>query len=614
MPSAPPDPSTAAPDRGRIRLAAAALVLVAVVAYANSFGGPFIFDDKPAILENPTIRQLWPLSSVLTPPPIGSSVTGRPLANLSLALNHAVSGEAVWSYHAVNLLLHVLSGLALFGIARRTLARPVVPPALRAAALPLGLIVALVWLVHPLLTECVTSVIQRTESLVGLCYLATLYAFVRSLDSSRPGRWQIVSVAVCLLGMSAKEVMVTAPLLVLLYDRTFAAGSLAAALRQRGGYYAALAATWLLLAALVATAGGTRGVAAGFGLGVTPWTYALTQCRAIVLYLGLAFWPSPLVLDYGTDVVHGVSAVLPQALLLLALLALTLWAWVRRPMAGFLGVAFFLLLAPSSSVVPLVSQTIAEHRMYLPLAALVALILAGAYRWAGRGALAAALVVAAGFTVLTLRRNTDYRSEEAIWTDTVAHAPGNPRAQVNLAECLLKLDRPAEALAPAQEAVRLRPDFPEARANLGIALARLGRPEEALPQCLEALRLQPNGAREHRNLGGVLLQLGRWPEAVEHFETALRLAPDAPDALVMRHNLGRALLQAGRLPAAIEQFQAVLRIAPDRVETHYSLAVALGLSNRLPEAAKELEAVLRLQPDHAEARAALDSVRAELGR
>jgi len=611
---APPQsqPSPTEDRRAPIRWAGALLVAATVLAYANSFGGPFIFDDKPAILDNLTIRHLWPLTEVLSPPPIGSSVTGRPVVNLSLAINYALSGREVWSYHAGNLLIHVLAGLVLFGIVRRTLRQPTIPDSLRAVALPAALASAAVWMLHPLLTESVTSVIQRTESLVGLFYLFTLYAFIRSVQAPRAAGWQALTVATCALGMATKEVMVTAPVLVLAYDRTFVAGTLRKAWGARWKFYLGLAATWLVLALLLATTGGTRGEAAGFGLGVTPWNYALTQCRALGIYLGLVVWPHPLVLDYGTGIVRHADEVVPQAALLLGLLAVTVWAWFRRPAAGFLGVAFFLIIAPSSSVVPLVSQTIAEHRMYLPLAALVALVVSPACAWGGRQALAAALVLAGGLGVVTWQRNHDYRTELGIWTDTVDHAPANPRAHINLAECLLLLGRPTQALPHAQEAVRLKPNYPEGQTNVGIALAELGRPDEALPYCAEAVRLQPTGPRVQSNLGTVLVKLGRLPEGIEHLQASLRLAPNAPDSDRVRNNLGIALLRAGRATEAIPQFQAVLRTNPTLVDTHFSLAVAFGICERLPEAAAELEAVLQLKPDDARARNALESVRAEL--
>lgn len=605
-----PDPPPAA-FRRNLLLAGALLGLAAVAAYHGTFAVPFLFDDKTAITDNPTIRQLWPLTPALSPPNDGSGVTGRPLVNLSLALNHALSGEAVWSYHALNLLIHLGAGLALFGLVRRILRQPAVPERLRADALPVGFTVAALWLVHPLLTESVTSIIQRTESLMGLCYLFTLYGFIRGVQSVRPAGWLGLSVATCLLGMTAKEVMVSAPLVVFLADRTFVAGTFREAWRQRWRYYLGLAGTWLALGWLVLHAGGSRGEAAGFGLGVTPWTYALTQCQAILLYLKLSVWPHPLVFDYGTDVVRHLGDVWWQAVLLLLLLVGTGWALVRRPITGFLGACFFLILAPSSSVVPLVSQTMAEHRMYLPLAAVLTLGVTAAYARTGRAALGAALVVVAGFAALSIERNRDYRSELALWTDTVAKVPGSARAHLDLSEILINAGQPAAALIHAAEAVRLHPNSAEAQNNVGIALMQLGRTADAIGYCREALRLRPDYAKAHSNLGIALLKSGQLPAAITEFEVALRLEPGLSDTPVLRRNLGIALLKSGRLPEAIAQFEAVLQADPNSVEAHYSLALALGLSDRVAEAAEHLEAVLRLKPDHAAARAALDALPAD---
>jgi hypothetical protein len=167
--------------------------------------------------------------------------------------------------------------------------------------------------------------------------------------------------------MGAKEVMVTAPLVVLLYDRTFVAGGFSAAWRQRRTYYVGPRRHLAVARVDHVRAGAGPGVGAGFGLGVSWWTYLLKQSEAILLYLKLSFWPHPLVLDYGTAVVHSVADVWWQAIVVLALLGLTIWALVRKPVAGFLGAWFFVILAPSSSVVPILTQTMAEHRMYLPL-------------------------------------------------------------------------------------------------------------------------------------------------------------------------------------------------------------------------------------------------------
>src|SRR5579871_3226550 len=160
----------------RVALALAALT---VLAYANSFSALYLFDDGGAILENPTIRQF---STALAPIPNGTPVSGRPLVNLTFALNYAAGGLAVEGYHAVNLAIHVLAVLALFGTVRRTLQLPTFAPPWRQASLEIAGVTALLWAVHPLQTESVTYLSQRAEELMGLCYLTTLYAFVRGIQ------------------------------------------------------------------------------------------------------------------------------------------------------------------------------------------------------------------------------------------------------------------------------------------------------------------------------------------------------------------------------------------------------------------------------------------------
>lgn len=601
MPAPQPPAARAAQSRVVLGLSALLLVAAAVLAYHNTFGLPFVFDDRFAIQENASIRQLWPLGEVLLPPNNGSGAAGRPLVNLSLALNYALSGAAVWSYHALNLLIHAGAGLALFGVLRRLLLRPGLPARVQAAALPLALTIAAWWVVHPLQTESVTCVVQRTESLVGLFYLLTLYGFMRALDAARPGRWLGLSIGACLLGMATKEVMVTAPVLVLALDRAFAAGSVREAWRQRRGYYLGLAGTWLVLGALLLSAGGGRSEGAGFGLGVSSWDYLLTQCRALVLYLQLAVWPHPLVLDYGTAVVRDWREVAPQGLLVLALLGLTAWAWWRRPVLGFAGVAFFVILAPSSSVVPLVGQTIAEHRMYLPLATVLALAVVGLHAALGRWTWWVGAAVAAGLCGLTVARNRDYRSEFMLWADVVQKYPQNARGQFNYANELAKQPGGrAASLGHYREAVRLKPNYPEAHYNFANELAREpGREAEAIAHYEAALRDSPGYVEAHNNLGALLArQPDRRAEAMAHYEAALRFRPDFVDA---HFNLGLLLAQQpGGSAAAVTHYEAVLRIRPDYPEAHYNLAVELEKDPaRRAEAIAHYEAAVRLRPDFA---------------
>lgn len=579
---------------------AALIVLAVLAAYANSLHGPFVFDDLPAIQDNPTIRQLWPLSVPLSPPPGATGSDGRPLVNLSFAVNYALGGLDVRGYHAVNVALHALVALALFGLVRRTLLR-CGDPRLSERAGFLATAIALLWAVHPLLTESVTCAVQRNELLVALCLILTLYSLVRSADAPRPGGWLALSVACCLAGMACKELMVVAPLAAFLYDRAFIAGSLAAAWRARWRYYLALAATWLLLAWLVVGADRRFGTA-GFGLGVGSWEYLLTQCRAIVLYLRLAVWPHPLVVDYGAPVVRELADVLPQALLLAGLAGATGWALWRHPKAGWVAFCFFAILAPSSSFVPLVTQTIAEHRMYLPLAVLVVGAVLGLHKLGGRRAV---LVLLAGVPLLmglTLRRNRDYRSALELWRQTVAACPDNARAHNNLGNVYVALPgRIPDAVEEFTAAVQLKPDFAEALNNLGNALmlSAPARLPEAISRYEAALRLNPGYASAHNNLGQALSRLPeRRAEAIAHYETALRLQPLYPEAQL---NLGLAWAATpGGATQALAAFDAAIRQAPGLAEAHYQRAnVLLSLPGRLDAAIAGYEDTLRLNPAHA---------------
>jgi len=210
----------------------AIVIAAGVAAYGQTFTGSFLFDDEPTILCNPTIRH-W---ATALAPPVNATSAGRPVVNLSLAINYALSGNEPWSYHVFNLIIHVLAGLTLFGILRQLLS-----PSKIANGLSIAFFSALLWVLHPIQTESVTYIVQRAESLMGLFYLQTLYWHVRSQEATRSRQssktrapfFATISVVCCALGMATKEVMVSAPLMVLLTNRFCFAGSFIEAWRRR---------------------------------------------------------------------------------------------------------------------------------------------------------------------------------------------------------------------------------------------------------------------------------------------------------------------------------------------------------------------------------------------
>ena len=621
------------------------VILAAVVAYHNSFAGPFVFDDIPAIVDNPSIRHLWPITRVFAPPLESAGAVGRPLVNLSLAVNYALGGTNVAGYHVVNLLLHIAVALVLFGVVLRTLRLPSLRARFEGKARQLALATTLLWTVHPLLTESVTCVIQRGELIVGLFYLATFYSVIRSFTSTRKACWYGCAIAACLLGMASKEVMATAPIMVLLYDRAFASGSFKESLKRRGPLYPGLAATWVLLGLLVLFSQDRNGTV-GFGHGVAWWAYALTQCEAIVHYLRLALWPRGLAFDYGSYVVQSFTVVWPQAAVLLALLGATAYATIRQPKLGFVGCWFFGIIAPSSSVIPLTTQTMAEHRMYLPLIAVVGLAVFGLFAKANKNAgIAAVAIIAVLLSRGTIRRNEVYKSAISLWSDTTSTRPENARAFNDLGFELSAVGRTSEALANYEKALQLKPGFATAIYNKACiileqgqasaavelfdqalrlnplyakalkgkadALVQSGQGEAALPLYEEAFKQRPDDAGAARGLGIALLGARRFSEAIAPFESALRIDPQDGEA---HSGLGHAFWQIGQVEMAVLHFEAAVRLQPDFEQAHYDYARALARAGRLQDAIGEYQKAITLKPDDVQARYNLGNAYAQTGQ
>lgn len=621
------------PGRQDPRIASAlypALIALAVLlAYSDSFHGAFVYDDRDAILGNPTLQSL----AAAWVPPANSTVSGRPVLNFSLALSHALSGSVPWGYHALNLLFHLLAALTLYGLLRRTLAlHPLSSPSKPPLTLPgsvstglapargepparaafLAFAIALLWAVHPLQTEAVTYIVQRAESLMGLFYLFTLYAFVRAYGDHAPRRpWAAVAVGSCLLGMATKEVMVTAPAVIVLYDRTFLAGSFLGAWRRRRAIHLSFAATWLLLAALIVSTGGNRGGTIGFGVGVPWWTYSLTQFHAITTYLALSLWPHPLIFDRGPMSVRAVADVLPYAIVVAAAVAATIYALRRRPALGFLGAAFFIILSPTSSIVPGTTQYIVEHRMYLPLAAILTLLVLGLARSAPVLLRRALIPAALGFALLTFARNPIYRTEAGIWAYTEAQVPDNPDTHGSLAALLLDQGNVAAAAAECRTALKLEPRIPEINTTLGNILLAEGRAAEAIAAFTTAIRLRPAYPVAHIDLGNAYEETGRLPEAVAEYRTGLRLAPTSVEA---ENNLGFALSAMGRSDEAIAWFASALKLNPGFAPAQYNWGLTCRRTARYDEALAHYAAALRLRPDYPAAALDLGTLLLQLGR
>jgi Flp pilus assembly protein TadD len=604
------------------------LLTAGIAVYARTFGVPFIFDDVPAIVQNLRIREWsWDLLA-----------SERPLVELTLALNYALGGLHVAGYHVLNLGLHLGCGWLLFDVARRTFRLTNVLVDREDAT---AFFAALLFLVHPLQTESVTFVIARSELLMALCYLATLDLVL--LAETRPERRHLLwaaAVATCACGMTAKPIMVTAPLAVGWLARWVLAPAAKPGLRfastppvseapRRWPLHLGLVATGLVLLAVLAA---RRHPGAGFDIGIEPLDYFRTQLGVTWHYFRLLVWPVGQRIDYDWPLATRWSdpAVLVPALAwVLVLLALWWLARRRRRAATFwLGFALLVLL-PSSSVVP-IADLACEHRMYLTVggfAVLTALAGGGAAAWAPRavGGIGIGIGVAVALSSLTIARNELWRDPVALWTDNLAKTPAKQRVYRNLAEAYQHrgdqagMRRVAMAEVEALQQLQ-RKDPRDARVLTGLAtaLAGVGRIDEALAAVTAALRLDPRDPVTRAAHGGLLLQLARPEEAVPQLEMAAALIEghvgwvERDTRRLVQVNLGWAYAAIGRTDDALRILRRAA--ADDNVSALNNLGSVLGRVGEWEEAARVLERAQRRDPDDANVQSNLGWVYANLGR
>jgi tetratricopeptide (TPR) repeat protein len=661
-------------SKSRPWLAALVLGLSIAIVYGQALSVPFIFDDVAAITKNRSITSLWPLAGTethrgpLNPPP-QTPTSARPLVNLSFALNYASSGLSPTAFHVVNVVIHFLSALLLWSITHRTLRLQYFAGRFERSADWLALVVALVWALHPIQTEAVIYATQRTELMFAFFYLATIDCSLRYLSaiplplreacgehgrtglgegssqshqsrndrsserSRAKGRtpapesrghvansrartlWLCLAVLSCAAGMASKEVMVSAPLIVLLYDRTFIAGSLPKAVRRSWPLYAGLLATWILLIAL--NHGAPRSQSAGFNLDVTGYSWWLTQTKVLLLYLKLLVWPFPLLIHYEFDYFKTFAEAWPYAIPVILLgLGTLLLLWRNSPI-GFLGTTVFAILSPTL-LIPIVTEMAAERRMYLPLAAIAALVIVGGYQlaqraiakwhvtWAEHHSLNAAKIMPAAVLIVALGwvsadRLQDYYDEPNLWQDVLRYYPKDFMVQSYRGNWLAKSGKPEEAIDAYLASLRHTPDDVEVLNNLAVVLMRTNRIEEGIATVQKALQLQPSSVDARMTLGLLYKRAGRLPEAVEELKASL--AP-YPDDVEIRNYLGETLFQAQRFPEAIEQFQAATRLKPSYTEAHFSLAQTLAAVGKTQEAVAAAQKAVEVARSNGQAEAA----------
>jgi tetratricopeptide (TPR) repeat protein len=609
-------------DNRIVLILAIVIVIFCSILYTKSIKVPFIYDDWNSIAENSHIQKLWPIWEAMSSPP-GSGIEDRPIVCLSLSINYALGKYNPQGYHIFNLVIHILSTLVLMGIIRRTLLLPKFKKQFSDSAPWLAFSVAIIWTIHPLLTEAVTYVIQRTELLMSLFYLLTLYCSIRYWTSSQKTSWLIAAIVFCIMGVGSKEVMFSAPLIVFIYHWLFISGSFNKSLNNNKILFAGLFATWLLLFAFITSGPGNNTI--GFKSGVSSFEYLLTQAGVILHYLRLSILPNSLSISYHWPYVESFLDSMPESLVILALLISTVYAFNRKLWLGFLGLWFFFILAPTSSIVPIVTEIAAERRMYLPLAAIVVLFVILFYilsiKLAKKMKIPArsmflirtvfVLFLLAGFSLMTFNRLDKYKTRISIWTDALEKYPHNDHAHNNIGIAFEEQKRYDEAIFHYKEAIRYKYSNPEAHNNLGIVLVNQGKVEDAIPYFKNAIKIKPDYANAVLNLGLAMQKLNEIEKAISHFKRALQINPHFIKAQTA---LANTLTQAGDADEAITHFTRILKNSPDDINANYNLGVALKNKGQTKKAIRYFSKVLRIDPNHIETYNQLGIIATELGQ
>ncbi|MBL8730437.1 MAG: tetratricopeptide repeat protein [Planctomycetes bacterium] len=605
---APARPDADAPER-EPRWPLLLVLAAGLAAWWGAWNCGYVFDDRPAIVGNRALQAFDWWGAAFGPE--HQPLANRPLACATLAFDLWCFGAGPFGPHLGNLLLHLANGLLVLLVVRAALRAPNLAGRYDVGRRTLvATAVAVLWVAHPLGGDAVVYATQRSTLLFSGCLLGALWSSLRAAGAASPSRWRALAVLAVALGMASKEDMVLAPVLLVLWQRALVAPSWQA-LRARRGYVVALAATWLVLAACLLLGPHNPTVGYATRTPVTAWQWLLTQAGVLVHYLRLVVWPHPLRGAYDSGVVTGAMAALLPGAVVVALLAVTVWLWRRRPWWGWLGALFFLLLAPTSSVLPIVTEIAAERRMYLPmLAVLVPLVVAGE-RWL-RGRSLPLVVAAAtiGCVVLAQGRVDAFRDEVAFWTD--AYTKRDPASRSFLAGRLLsdyatalwlqgRFDDAADVLDRMVQCESLSSDDLHKYAQ---SLQQRGRTDEAIRVLRRLLARRPGDAALLGDLGTCLVQAcdaegadGSDPRLVEAEDVLRRALATAPQRSSVWNSLGGVLRARGRLAAAEQAFLRATELTTDRSMPYLSRAALLAQLGRGAEIAPMFQRLLQARPN-----------------
>jgi tetratricopeptide (TPR) repeat protein len=575
------------------------LAIAVALTYGHTLDVPFYLDDFSSIQENPviyqwqgTLAELWHFSPL------------RIVGYLSFALNYQVHQFQVAGYHIINIVIHFLTGCAVLGLLRGLVRTPLLAPTLSDDTKRwLPLVVALIFVLHPLQIQAVTYIVQRLASLAALFYIGTMACFIQARLSEVAWQrtlWIIACILLALLAFFTKQNTATLPIALLLLELTFfplhlqrllLVGAIALSGLMALGSFMALVLDqnpFSLQAMQALTQETTE---------ISRTSYLATQMSVLWTYLGLFIWPATSHIDYdypitegfleANDNYHLIARLLhSEALWALAghliLLGIAIYSFRRKPLIAFSIIFYYLAHSIESGLIP-IRDVIFEHRTYLPNLGLCILsgwlLVVTLSKSEDLDSIYYPLSLVLGvllFLILglaTWQRNHTWRDPIALWQHNVAQSPNKQRGWIILGKHLLQADRPAEGLKVLEEHAVVKNYHAdgnydislttETALNIVVAHKMLRQYDEALKWIDIAFQdptLRPfDQAKFLVNKGNILFEQRRYPEAEASYRQAIQVYPQNIKA---RINLASVLGMTGRIDEAIVLYQEVLAIDP----------------------------------------------------
>lgn len=559
-----------------------AITAIGFMLYGNILDAPFQFDDYDFVVNNSAIKNPSTLLLMLSAP-------GRKtFAFLSFAFNYFVGGLNPFGYHLVNLMIHIINAFLLYISVSYILKTPRMRTlAMSKDKYSIPVFAALIFLAHPLQTESVTYIWQRSEVLCGFFYLSAYLLYLFGRVRARKALY-LLSLIVFFIGIYAKESIISLPLLVALTEVSFfSTGSWQQKTRKKNKAFLILfSLTALLAAASIYKFWRIASASMNAPLKLESIKeYLLTQFGVIIYYIKLTFIPFGQNLDYAFKRSKGFMQ--PEtffSFLILALILIAACRLFKKERLMSFGIFFyFIYLLPTSSVLPL-ADVIFEHRLYLSIAGFG--IFTGALLIKIDGAkkrLFLFLLILFAFSFLTISRNNVWRSQYALMADTVNKSPSNPRPKLVLASLYMSRNEYNHALPLLKDALAISPNYAEAHNNLGIIYYEEANYEDAFKEFSLALKNNPNLVDPYINIAVMYAQKGDLKSAEEWLDKG-RGIPDHRFKDKLYLALGNIYMMRGLLDKALMFYSFAQIENPDNPNVYFNKGNILADKNRYEEA------------------------------